>query len=134
MCGWLPTLTSVRNSGAAARRPSVPLAGSRAAGALAPRLETVEIAAATADVAIDAATTSTVERGRRFGVVGRDAGRVRVRLFDGKAIRLGWGEGRHVRLLGDSDVDLATAALEMAGRLNPRADLAACRRQLDALV
>ena len=97
-------------------------------------LRTIEVVAEQATITDDERAIATVARGRRFGLVGQEGGRLRVRVFDGGGLRRGWVEARDVRFLTDADVDLAGEALAMAGELNPKADIAACRAQLDALV
>lgn len=94
-------------------------------------LATVEIAADETPVG-DGATA--VAKGRRFGVVEAEDGRVRICVSDGEALRREWIERDRVRVLSDGDVDVAGEALRMAVALNPEAETDVCRRRLDALV
>lgn len=94
-------------------------------------LVTVEIAADETPVGDGGAT---VAKGRRFGVVAAEDGRVRICVSDGEALRREWIERDRVRVVSDDEVDVAGEALRMAVALNPEADADVCRRRLDALV
>jgi len=70
-------------------------------------LKTVVVTADEAAVRDGGRVVATVGKGRMFGVIGREDGRVRVRACPGSDVRPGWIGTRHVRFLTDDDIDLA---------------------------
>ena len=121
------TLGSCAHAGAAA--PPLP----KPAAAPWRRLDTVAVAADTAWVTARGSLMTRVHRGRLFAVLGREPGKVHVQVAIGAKLRRGTLAARHVRRLGEADVDLTAEALRIAKALNPHTHVAACRARLDAL-
>jgi len=96
--------------------------------------EAVVVVSDRAPIEVGGEAAATVGKGRWFGVLRREGERLEVQVCVGTALRKGWIRARHVRVLPDDEVDLASEALEIAKALNPKVDLAAYRSRLDALI
>ena len=97
-------------------------------------LDVVEVTAEKTDVVADGKVVATVERGRWFGVLGRDGNKLQVQVCVGDELHLGWLIAGDAKFLKDDDIDLEARAFEIAKETNPGLDVAAYRKKLDELL
>ena len=95
--------------------------------------EVAEVVADRAQVSLDDGRSAIAEKGRWFGVGGRNGDSLPISFFDGERLRQGSIRSRDTHVVADADVDIAAEALKVAKELRPSIDVRAYKARLDAL-